>query len=177
MDIFHEQIIKKKKTTAEKLTVGMIWLGGWVLCMLLVWLGLSVVPGFLLLLFLGAVGVVWGAIKLAARLNLEYEYCVTNGTLDIDTIVNRNSRKRMISAEVEDFDSFEPFDPQKTDPKRYDRTVIAVGDVNGPLPLYAATLRHPVKGRMLIVFQPDERVLGAVNACLNRTVKLQNRGK
>ena len=173
MDIFHEQIIKKKKTVAEKLTVVLIWGGGWAICMALIWLGLTVAAAYLPLLFLAAAGVVWGAIKLAARLNLEYEYCVTNGTLDIDTIINRNSRKRLISVEVSELDTFESFDPQKIDTKRFDKTVFAVGDVNSDLPLYCATLRHPVKGRVLIVFQPDERVLAAVKTSLNRTLRMQ----
>lgn len=172
MDIFCEQIVKKKKTTYEKLTVALIWVGGWFLCMGIVLLGLNF-PSFFMLALLAAAGVVYGAFKLASRMNLEYEYSVTNGSLDIDKIINRSDRKRMVSVDVETFDRFEPFDAEKIDydAKRYDKVVVAVADPMGEDPLYAAVLRHPAQGRMLIVFQPGEKVLEAVQRALPRNLQ------
>lgn len=173
MDIFCEQIVKKKKTTAEKLTVGLIWLGGWVLCMLLIFLGLYIFPGYFMLALLAAGFVVYFSMKLAFKLNLEYEYCVTNGLLDVDKIINRSDRKRLLSVEVNTFDRFEEFNPQKpeNDPKKFDLVVNAVADPDGEDAIYAATIRHPVKGRILLVFQPNEKVLDTVKQALPRTLQ------
>lgn len=177
MDIFCEQIVKKKKTSFEKLTVAIIWVGGYLLCMLLVFLGLRF-ASYLPILLLAAGFVVYFTAKIARKLNLEYEYCVTNGLLDIDKIINRSDRKRMISVEINTFDRFEEFDASKpeNDPKKFDSTVIAVADPDGEDPLYVATVRHPVKGRILIVFQPNEKVLKNVKQSLSHNLKARRFG-
>ena len=59
MDIFCEQIVKKRKTTAEKLTVSLIWAGGWIVCMLLIFVGLYVLPAYFMLALLAAGFVVY----------------------------------------------------------------------------------------------------------------------
>lgn len=173
MDIFCEQIVKKRKTTAEKTTVGLIWVGGWVLCMLLVFVGLYVLPSYFMLALLAAGFVVYFSMKLAFKLNLEYEYCVTNGLLDVDKIINRSDRKRLLSVEVNTFDRFEQFDPRKpeNDPKKFDLVVNAVADPQGSDAIYVATVRHPVKGRIMLVFQPNEKVLTTVKQALPRTLQ------
>ncbi len=173
MDIFCEQIVKKRKTTAEKLTVGLIWVGGWILCMLLIFVGLYVLSAYFMLALLAAGFVVYFSMKLAFKLNLEYEYCVTNGLLDVDKIINRSDRKRLLSVEVNTFDRFEEFDPQKpeNDPKKFDLVVNAVADPDGADAIYVATVRHPVKGRIMLVFQPNEKVLTTVKQALPRTLQ------
>ena len=55
--------------------------------------------------------------------------------------------------------------------RRYDKVVVAVADPMGEDPLYAAVLRHPAQGRMLIVFQPGEKVLAAVQRALPRNLQ------
>ncbi len=177
MDIFCEQIVKKKKSTAEVLTVALIWVAGWILAMLLIWVGLAL-QTFFPLCVLAAVGVAYGAFKLSSRFNLEYEYSVTNGTLDVDKIINRSDRKRMVSAEIATFDRFEIFRPDSNelDPKRYDKVIVAIADPAGQDAVYAAVLRHPVQGRMLILFQPGEKVLTTVQKSLPRTMQARRFG-
>ncbi len=172
MDIFCEQIVKKKKSTNECLLVGLIWLAGWLIAMMLCWLGLNL-QSFFPLCILGAAGVAFGAFKLASRFNLEYEYSVTNGVLDVDKIINRSDRKRMVSAEIASFDRFAVYHSGSAefDTKRYDKVVVAIADPNGHDQVYAAVLRHPVHGRMLILFQPGEKVLTTVQKSLPRTLR------
>ena len=95
MDTFYEQIISIKKTS--KTTA--MFLGIWFLAFLLV---------FLLFItnFLGAInlilyfGIIYGAFWLSTKLNVEFEYIITNGTMDIDKIINRSSRKRIVTFEL-----------------------------------------------------------------------------
>lgn len=47
-----------------------------------------------------AAAVIFGAYKLFLRLNIEYEYTITNGTMDVDKIIAKSSRKRMTSFDV-----------------------------------------------------------------------------
>jgi hypothetical protein len=175
MDIFCEQIVQKKKTTFEKLTVALIWLGGWMIAMLLILVGLTYVPRFFMLLVLAAIGAIYGAMKLSSRLNIEYEYSVTNGVLDVDKIINRSDRKRLLSAEISAFDKFEEFVPEKRDHSatQYDSVVTAVADPGGQDGIYVAVYRHPVKGRILLVFQPGERVLSTILKALPRHMQIR----
>ncbi len=172
--IFFEQIVKKKKTPAELAATVAIWAAGWLLCAALIWLGFMFFQFFMLAL-LAAVGVIYGTFKLAARLNLEYEYSVTNGTLDIDKIINRADRKRMISVNVGELDRFGLYDPARQPAGRFDLVVNAAADVQAPDPIYAAAVRHPAKGRVLVIFQPNERILGAVKRALPPALQLQLR--
>lgn len=174
MDIFCEQIVKKKKSTTEILAVLAIWVGGWILCAALVLAGLTVMSGrFFMPSLLLCAGVVYGVMKLTARFNLEYEYSVTNGVLDVDKIINRSDRKRMISAQINQFDRFDVWDAQKAahDQTHYDLTVTAVADPQGTDPIYVAVTRHPVKGRVRIIFQPGEKVLTTVQQALPRELR------
>ena len=95
MDTFYEQIISIKKTSK---TMAMFF-GIWFLAFLLV---------FLLFItnFLGAINlildfaIIYGAFWLSTKLNVEFEYIITNGTMDIDKIINRSSRKRIVTFEL-----------------------------------------------------------------------------
>ena len=86
MDVFFEQIIPIKKT--GKTIV--LFLGIWVLAALisaLVFLFLvSFSPIFIF-------GIGYGAYYLSSKLNVEYEYIITNGILDIDKIINKSSAR------------------------------------------------------------------------------------
>ena len=47
--------------------------------------------------------------------NIEYEYAVTNGDLDIDIIINQSKRKRLFSASCKEFEAVARVDsPQYT---------------------------------------------------------------
>lgn len=54
--------------------------------------------------------------------------------------------------------------------KTFDQKIFAVGDENGDL--FCATLRHPKMGRVLVVFEPDRRILENVINALPYQVKL-----
>ena len=127
---------------------------------------------------LAAFGAAFGAFKLAAKWNLEYEYSVTNGVLDVDKIINRSDRKRLVSADVAAFDRFEVFRPDSAefDLNRFDKVVTAVADPAGQDAVYAAVMRHPVHGRTLILFQPNEKVLTTVQKSLPRTLQTRRFG-
>ena len=162
MDVFFEQIIKKKKTASELAAVAAIYAAGLVVGCVIVCSVIEFIPHFFLLGIMIAGLVFFGAIKLAANFNVEYEYSVTLGSFDIAKIVNRSNRTRLISADISTFDDFGAYDEKKFAQKQFDERIVAVAD--GKSGLYYACLRHPKKGRVLVVFQPSERILAeAVN--------------
>ena len=56
--------------------------------------------------FLIIVAVIYGAIFLMKKTNIEYEYILTNSILDIDAIYSKSSRKRMESIDFKNIEAF-----------------------------------------------------------------------
>ena len=98
MDTFFEQIVSIKKSGKTMAVYFFIWIGALILCGLSVLLFLSGFLGGIFILLLA--GIVFGAYKLSGMLNIEYEYIITNGTMDVDKIVNKQNRQRILSFDI-----------------------------------------------------------------------------
>ena len=151
MDVFFEQIIPIKKT--GKTIV--LFLGIWVLAALisaLVFLFLvSFSPIFIF-------GIGYGAYYLSSKLNVEYEYIITNGILDIDKIINKSSRKRMISVDLVGVTRLEKFNANA--PLSYKNTIFACDkdDPNAYLVVAEKTGQSAVR----FVFAPNDKIKSAI---------------
>ena len=55
---------------------------------------------------------IWAANKFIRLQNIEYEYIVTNGELDVDKIMGRSKRKRLVTADARNFEVFAPMEPE-----------------------------------------------------------------
>ena len=86
MDTFFEQIISIRKTGKSIAAIVGVWLLAFILCFLL-FLFSGYLGAFSFLLIAGAL---YGAFKLSCLFNIEYEYIVTNGTMDIDNIISKS---------------------------------------------------------------------------------------
>ena len=164
MDTFFEQIVPIGIDTKSTLKIVAIWVLA---------LALSVAIFLFLVAFLGMIvfvlmaGVIFGAYKLSAMLYIEYEYIVTNGTLDIDKIVAKSSRKRLASFEISQVEVVEKYNPaaQYTG---FNQIVIACNP-NDP-EAYKMVVSKEGKGRYLIVFAPNKKIKGAIVKSLPRFV-------
>lgn len=106
MDTFIEQIVKKKKTPTEWfIIVGTVLLA--LVLVLAVWLFAAPLVMFAL------AGAGFGAWWLITNQNNEFEYCVTNGDIDIDQIIAKRKRKRLVSVAGRKVESLLPYDPAK----------------------------------------------------------------
>ena len=104
MDTFVEQIIVKKKGPKEiAIITGTILL--------------VVILVFVLFLFLNYFSLVidmlliYGAWWLITGQNVEYEYSVTNGDIDIDQIIAQRKRKRVVSVAGSKIETAGPYNP------------------------------------------------------------------
>ncbi|MEG2669263.1 MAG: DUF6106 family protein [Oscillospiraceae bacterium] len=94
MDLFFEQIVKKKRTGLDFLRVfACIFLGLIVVMALFLFSGL---PGLGFIIFVVCCIIIYFLYMLITATNLEYEYTFTNGDLDVDKIINVRSRKKLI---------------------------------------------------------------------------------
>ena len=156
MDTFFEQIIAVKKNGKALAAIIGIWLAAFLVCFILIML-MSVLGTFSLLL---AAGALFGAYKLSVRFNVEYEYIVTNGTMDIDKIINKSSRKRILSFELATVSRIEKFNPAQISSVNAKELFITC-NADDPA-AYLMVSSTEGKGTSYLVFAPDERVRSAI---------------
>ena len=167
MDTFVEQLVKKKKSAGQILAiVGIILAAVFLLAVSVIFI--SVVGAFAAFVI---VGVFYGAWYLLTAQNIEYEYCVTNGDIDIDRIVAQRKRQRIVSVSGKKVESAGRYVPEKWAGRQMDRTVIAAPSDREDN-LYYFTYHSKKRGHTLVVFQPDDRVKDSFCEGLPKLVQL-----
>lgn len=163
MDTFIEQIVQKKKGAKEWATIlGVILLG--LVLLLVIWLFVPFLALFALM------GVGFGAWWLITNQNNEFEYCVTNGDIDVDQIIARRKRKRLVSVAGRKVESLLPYDAAK--PQTGYQRVVMVAPSLMESGLWSFTYHSKKNGHTLVIFQPDQRVLQALYSGLPKLVRM-----
>ncbi len=104
MDIFMEHLVQKKKDRKDKLITFLIVMAAICVSLFLIavmfLLMLNGIPGvggigavFILFTWYGA-SLAWGT------RNIEYEYILTNSELDIDKVMSKKGRKRLLTVDI-----------------------------------------------------------------------------
>lgn len=169
MDTFFEQIVAKRKSFGEIFLQTGIWVFGifiglWVL--LFTYLNYH----FIFMAVALVVVLMWvGMFFLSRSMNIEYEYSVTNGYFDLDKITAKSKRRRLAALECKNVERFGKYNAAAHQNIQYDKKIIAVSGKASD-EQYFITVRLPDQGHTLIVFTPNERVLGAVRQFLPRQV-------
>ncbi len=156
MDTFFEQIVSIKKNGKLIAALIGIWLAALLLCFL-VFLYSGYIGSIFILLM---AGILYGAFKLSGMLNIEYEYIVTNGTFDIDKIVNKSSRKRLSSFELSTVSRLEKYSPNMLGNIDKKRLVFACSETSENA--YLLVYEREGKSAEYIVFAPNEKMQGAI---------------
>ncbi len=168
MDIFLEYIVSRKKGAKEILKIAGILIAMFVLLMLCTFLLLTPISGIVLLLI---AGVIYGAYYLISAQNVEYEYIVTNGELDVDSIVNRRKRKRLITVHSRTFDIVAPVGDARyknEENANFTRVIDASSRANNGREYFAVFSKDGQK--IKLVFEPTERMLEAFKTFVPRNV-------
>ena len=166
MDVFVEQIVKKEVSGKDWALRILIGIGMGVLSAVALFVFLFVFPLLGLLIFFA---VIWGGYSLITGTDCEYEYIVTNGEIDIDKIIAKRKRVRLITAKAS---SFEAFGEYKDAPDTDDgvTTVSALG-TDGGEPCYA-DFKHPSAGNIRLIFSPNEKVIEAITPFFSRQLRI-----
>lgn len=154
MDTFFEQIISIKKSGATIASVIGIWL-----LAIIISAALFIYPILGALSTLLILGVLYGAFKLSSKFNIEYEYIITNGTFDVDMIINRTSRKRKLSFELSTVSRLEKYTPNLITNVKKENLVFACNQSDEA---YLLVAEKEGKGATYLVFAPDERMKNAI---------------
>ena len=168
-DSIYEQLIKIQPTKRDWLLTAGIWVAAFILVYGAVLTAFRT-PALLGLMLMAIILIFWGAVKLAARLNIEYEAIIVNNEMDIDKIIAKSSRKRMITVKlngVEELGSFNSQTAARLNGKRFDFKLICSNPAAEALYII---YRHPKKGLCLVVLEKSERLEAELLRSVPRTV-------
>ena len=170
MDTFIEQIVKKKKTPVEWLAIVGVILGA-----LIVIAAATLFMGFLSVLYpLLVIAAGYGAWWVITNQSHEYEYCVTNGDIDIDRITARRKRKRVVSVAGKKIECVLPYGETPINRAAYGRVVVAAPSEQ-ETGLWYFTYHSKKNGHTLVIFQPENRVLQALYKGLPTLVQMDTK--
>jgi hypothetical protein len=167
MDTFLEKLVTKRRTFRDNLTTFGLLMAGVILILVSLSIPLLNQLGVSLLL---AAGLAYLTYRFISARNIEYEYIVTNGDLDIDKIISKRKRKRIFSASCKEFEilakvSSNSFSQSVQSIKN---RIDATSSINSP-DAYFATLSY--KGeKTLVIFEPDERMLNNFKVFISRKI-------
>lgn len=161
-DVFIEEIIKKKMEPLDWLLI---------LVVFTVCLGLTGVFLFFTLIFpfclvLAGLTVYFGYFFITRR-SVEFEYSLTNDTFDVDKIIAKRTRKRLISTSVRNFDDFGPYHPEEHAQKQYEKKYFSCSSQKAD-DLWYFVAKGSNEGNTLVVFNGSERLLQAIKEQLPR---------
>ena len=105
MDNIAEQLVEKRRTGADLAKKILISAGALIIASFFMYIAMM---GFFVMVIL-AVLVLAGGVWLLGNFNIEYEYILTNNDLDIDKVIGKRKRKRMISLDVSTAEAFAPY--------------------------------------------------------------------
>jgi hypothetical protein len=165
MDTFYEQIVKIRMSGKVKGMIAAIIVVDLLVVMGLLWLSLFTAPA---IAFLVIVGAVWGGYKLISMLSVEFEYIFTNGDLDVDKIIAKNSRKRMVSINCGKVEKMGEYKGQPAPGSVKETLVYCNPDDEGQIYLIA---KDRNRGMVMLVIAPDSRVREAIEKAVPRLAK------
>ncbi len=174
MDRFSEQLIEKMPGNADFFKRGLIVAGEILVLALLALLTVWTQYMILMLAAAAAVGSFWLVKYLWGSTCVEYEYIVTNDDLDIDKIIGKRKRKRLITVNLKTVTELAPYLNETNVPA--DVTVVAHDGAGEDLwYLLAQTDSY---GQLLVLFSPNEttreNIVGGTEAKVR--AKLANAG-
>ncbi len=144
--------------------------------LLFLWISITVisVASFLLLslpmpLILTGVALFMG-VKLSKMLNVEYEYIVTNGEMDIDIIQSKTNRKRVFTFKCSEIEQIEPYVKGSSlyDKGNFDRKNIYCNANDEDV--YCVVFKHKAAGKVCLVMQLPEKMRENMLPFLNKLV-------
>lgn len=158
MDFCTEYIIKQKKSPLVYLAGA-----GMVVATLLVWiltlpfLGVAALSG---LIGLVDAGMIYLSYIVITSFNIEYEYIVTNTYLDVDKIINRRKRKRIISVNFSKMELMAPVgfpDFRAEENGNFAKVYMAAKSADDTNAYYIIT--DDKGGRTKLIFSPTEKMV------------------
>lgn len=174
MDIFSETLVKRKFSPKEKNKIKLIFTAMLISSVIFILVipflalinGLAYISTISFVAYAVIVFAVWRTLK---SMQLEFEYIITNDSLDVDKIISQKKRSRLISIDLKTVETAGRFTEASFEGRSFDTTIRAEKNPLGHDNFYIL-LSHPTHRRTLLVFTPDEKMLSALLKTLPRQV-------
>lgn len=163
MDTFFEQIIKIKLSAKAIAIIAAIFLMDAVILFFVFAFATATVMS---LMFLIVVALIYGSYKILKLISIEYEYIFTNGELDVDKIIGKESRKRMVSVKCAQAEKYGDYQKGMMAPGSVKKTYFFCNEDSNNQKYMI--VNHKDEGVIMIVFAPDERMQGAIEKYIPR---------
>jgi len=163
LDTFYEQLVTIKNTGKNLALKVLIWFVA-ILILIVLTLLMGSFGTIVLLLMAGDIYLAW---FLSNKLNIEYEYILTNGEIDIDRITAKRKRKRMLNFKCADVERMGKYNPAEHANISYSKTYFVCNvDENSMF----AVVRHKDQGLVLVIFSPNDKTSEGMKKYLPRQV-------
>lgn len=174
MDSFIEHMIKQRKSASHIIKSILIITAAVLLSFILTFI-LLLFPIFLSALPILIAAVVYGAYRIISASDVEYEYILTNGELDVDKIMRKKKRKRVVTVHCKAFTHFgKVSDPQyrKLKNEEYARTIDASARSDSFEDYYAVFFLNGQ--RIMMIFNPTQKMIELFGIYAPRVVRREN---
>ena len=170
MEVFTEQLVAKKLTTSSRILKALTFISAGLLA--LIFFLISLVPGsWSFIALFAAAGVCYGAWILIKSFSIEYEYILTNSDLDIDKIVGKSRRKRLISLNLKNLEIMAPINESHKRELENPNVKVKIDASSGDTTTaYFIKIMHEKKGLMLLLFDPNEKIIHGIKSAAPRKV-------
>ena len=165
MDNIAEQLVEKRRTGADLAKKILISAGALIIASFFMYIAMM---GFFVMVIL-AVLVLAGGVWLLGNFNIEYEYILTNNDLDIDKVIGKRKRKRMISLDVSTAEAFAPYPAENDVPA--DAPVHAY--TGSETDAYYLVVNHSGYGKVKLIFNPNEKMREAITQELPNSLRIK----
>ena len=167
-DIFIEYMVKKQNTPQRMAAKALVVLAA-VVVSLVAFLFSGYLGGLSFLMPVIVIGAFYGAYYVITSMNVEFEYSVTNGELDVDQIIAQRKRKRLISVDCRSVEKFGRFKPEEHSGKTYGAKIMACDSPQSG-DLWYCVSRMKESGMALVVFNANQKMLEGIKPFLPRPI-------
>jgi len=166
MDLYCEQLVVKNAESNDVFKKVLVLFSTIILSTLLFFLSSIILSPFAGFIVAGVV--LYFGLHYFTGMYYEYEYIITNGELDIDKIVGRKKRKRLITITIGSIMAFGKF----TDSTAEDQNLTKILAHDGIREnLYYADFKSTTYGLARLLFSPNEKVLSNIKTNLPRNLR------
>ena len=169
MDFFNEWIVKRRKTAQDYMSVAITVM---VTCMVLYGVVLQfMMAKYMYFIPIEIALVVFIAYKIISSMNVEYEYSVTNGDLDIDKVISKRRRKKMVSLKLRDVEYFAPFEGEHIRVAE-DASIKRIYDASSGLdaPRLHFIIYYYNSEKTLLLFEPTDEMIDNFSHYISRSL-------
>lgn len=169
-DVFIEYMVKAQSSGKVVILKILIVLAAIIVSVLAFML--SMLPALQAFSFIGmllAFGAIYGAYYLITAMNIEYEYSITNGEMDVDKIVSQRKRTRLCTVKLREVEAFGKYKAEDHTNKTYEKKVFACDSVANP-DLWYCVSRVTGKGQVFLVFNANEKMMTAIKKYIPKPI-------